>query len=119
MTGELAIRFLVGGTIVSLFAVTGEMFKPKTFAGLFGAAPSVAIATLTMAYGTKDAGYVLTESRSMIVGCVALFVYSAVCVAMTKREGMAVWLGAVVAWGAWALVAFGSWDVLHAFGVLT
>lgn len=43
---ELIIRFLVGGTFVSLFAVLGDLFRPKSFAGLFGAAPSIALATL-------------------------------------------------------------------------
>jgi hypothetical protein len=40
---ELAFRFIVGGLVVSLFAVLGDVFKPKSFAGLFGAAPSVAM----------------------------------------------------------------------------
>jgi hypothetical protein len=43
---QYLFRFLVGGTIVSLFACLGDLLKPKSFAGLFGAAPSVALATL-------------------------------------------------------------------------
>ena len=39
-------RFFIGGLIVSFFAVLAEMFRPKSFAGLFGAAPSIALATL-------------------------------------------------------------------------
>ena len=35
--------------MVSLFSVIGQAFKPKTFAGLFGAAPSVAIASIVIA----------------------------------------------------------------------
>jgi len=45
---QLVIRFLVGGVIVSLFAVLGDVLQPKSFAGLFGAAPSVALATLAL-----------------------------------------------------------------------
>jgi hypothetical protein len=41
------VRFLVGGTIVSLFALIGDLLKPKGFAGLFGTVPSVALATLS------------------------------------------------------------------------
>jgi hypothetical protein len=37
--GELLIRFCVGGFIVSAFALIPDLFKPKTFAGLFGSAP--------------------------------------------------------------------------------
>lgn len=36
---DVAIRFVVGGSIVSAFAIIGDILKPKSFAGLFGAAP--------------------------------------------------------------------------------
>jgi hypothetical protein len=39
---QFIFRFIVGGVIVSLFAGLGGILKPKSFAGLFGAAPSVA-----------------------------------------------------------------------------
>src|SRR5690348_3957240 len=45
---ETFIRFMVGGLFVSAFAVLGDVLKPKSFAGLFGASPSVALATLTL-----------------------------------------------------------------------
>ena len=117
MTRELALRFLLGGVIVSLFAVTAEMFRPKTFAGLFGAAPSVAIATLGIAYASKGGGYVAVEARSMIVGCAALLVYGAACVAVAERRAMPVLLGAVVAWAAWGAVAFAGLVVLRLSGI--
>jgi hypothetical protein len=43
--GELVARFLIGGIIVSLFAAIAEIVRPKSFAGLFGAAPSIALTT--------------------------------------------------------------------------
>ena len=46
---EYVVRFLVGGIVVSLFSMLGDMLRPKSFAGLFGAAPSVALATLGIA----------------------------------------------------------------------
>jgi hypothetical protein len=36
---QILIRFLVGGAVVSVFALIGDVLKPKSFAGLFGAAP--------------------------------------------------------------------------------
>ena len=36
------ILFLIGGAVVSLFATAGHILRPKGFAGLFSAAPSVA-----------------------------------------------------------------------------
>jgi hypothetical protein len=34
------VRFLIGGIVVSLFATLGDVLRPKSFAGLFGPAPS-------------------------------------------------------------------------------
>jgi hypothetical protein len=39
---QLLVRFLLGGLIVSIFATLGDALRPKGFAGLFGAAPSIA-----------------------------------------------------------------------------
>ena len=50
---ELVIRVVAGGVVVSVFALAGDILKPKKFAGLFGAAPSVALATLILTE-TKD-----------------------------------------------------------------
>ena len=36
---DLVVRFLVGGALVSLFALIADVLKPRGFAGLFGAAP--------------------------------------------------------------------------------
>jgi hypothetical protein len=41
------VRAVSGGILVSAFAVLGDVLKPKRFAGLFAAAPSVALATLS------------------------------------------------------------------------
>ena len=43
---QILVRFLVGGAVVSAFAIIGDLLKPKSFAELFGDAPSVALATL-------------------------------------------------------------------------
>ncbi len=45
---ELLMRILVGGVAVSGFSFLGGLLRPKTFAGLFAAAPSVALATLVL-----------------------------------------------------------------------
>jgi hypothetical protein len=36
---DLILRFVIGGIVVSAFAALGDVLKPKSFAGLFGAAP--------------------------------------------------------------------------------
>ena len=50
---QLVFRFIIGGFIVSLFAALGEVLKPKSFAGLFGAAPSMALATLSLTISSQ------------------------------------------------------------------
>ena len=77
---QILVRFLVGGTIVSLFALLGDLLHPKGFAGLFAAAPSVALTTLTLAALTRGHGYAALEARSMIAGEVAFVVYAVGCV---------------------------------------
>jgi len=74
---QYLFRFLVGAAIVSLFACLGDVLKPKSFAGLFGAAPSVALATLGLTIWADGKAYAALEARSMVVGAACFFVYSA------------------------------------------
>lgn len=76
--GELIARFVVGGAIVSLFAAIAEVCRPKSFAGLFGAAPSIALTTLGIAIVQHGKEYAAIEARSMIFGAVAFFIYASV-----------------------------------------
>jgi hypothetical protein len=55
---DYVLRFLAGGFVVSLFAILGEILRPKSVAGLFGAAPSVALATLSLAFYKEGSDYV-------------------------------------------------------------
>ena len=64
--GDIIIRFLIGGLFVTAFAMIGDLFKPKSFAGIFGAAPSVALATLAL---TLSKNGVLHHSSQL---CVAM-----------------------------------------------
>ena len=73
---QILFRFIVGGAIVSVFAIIGDVLKPKSFAGLFGAAPSVALATLAMTIVSDGRTYAALEGRSMIAGAIAFFVYA-------------------------------------------
>ena len=115
MAAELAIRFVVGGLIVAAFAVIGDMLKPKTFAGLFGAAPSVALATLGLAFAKEGGDYAGLEARSMLAGAVALGAYSVLINrALLRRSGRApvnALVAAAGSWVIWLLVAFALWGL--------
>src|SRR6266403_285818 len=76
LMSELFLRFVIGGIVVSAFAILGDLFKPKSFAGLFGAAPSVALATLALTVASQGRSYAAIEARSMIAGAIAFFVYA-------------------------------------------
>ena len=111
MLEESLFRFLIGGLVVSTFATLGDLFKPKNFAGLFGSAPSVALATLGLAVSVEGPGYAATETRSMTAGAIAFLVYtSCVCWVMRRYEWSA--LGATTALvPVWFGTAFGLWYI--------
>ena len=58
---EYVVRFIAGGIVVLAVASLADVLRPKSFAGLFGAAPSVALATLTLASGEHGADYVASR----------------------------------------------------------
>lgn len=103
---EYLVRFLAGGLAVSAFAVLGDILRPKDFAGLFGAAPSVALATLGIALWQHGASYALTQGEAMMLGAIALFIYSIlVCRLLMRRHWNALpaTLAALLVWLAVAL----------------
>src|SRR6202035_5628119 len=107
----ILIRFLIGGVAVSLFSFLGDLFKPKSFAGLFGAAPSVALATLELTVASEGKHYASTEARSMMGGAAAFFVY-ACCVSWILMRGRFTALRVTITLlPVWAAVAFGVWYV--------
>jgi hypothetical protein len=106
---DILIRFLIGGISVSLFAVIGDLFKPKSFAGLFGAAPSVALATLLLTIGKEGPHYAAIETTSMIAGSIAFFVYSSVVSRVMMHKAAKALFASTVFLPLWAAVAFGLW----------
>ena len=72
---EYVLRFLIGGVVVSIFAILGNVLRPKRFAGLFGAVPSVALASLALVLHRHGTNYAATEATAMIAGAIALGLY--------------------------------------------
>jgi hypothetical protein len=106
---ELIIRWLVGGSTVCAFAILGDLFKPKSFAGLFAAAPSIALATLGLAMATHGEPYCAVEGRSMIPGAIALAVYSQVVSWRLMRHSQHAVAATALTMPLWFIVAFGLW----------
>jgi hypothetical protein len=100
---EFALRFLIGGAVISAFSLLGDVLRPKSFAGLFGAAPSIALATMGMTIARHGKEYAAIEARSMVLGAIAFCIYAYVvsqALVRYQRSTMAttlilmpVWLG--------------------------
>jgi hypothetical protein len=104
---EYVIRFLVGGAAVSAFAMLGDLLRPNSFAGLFGAAPSVALATLGIAVYQHGADYAALQTQAMIVGAIALAVYSVVVCHLLVRAKLRAVRATLLSMVVWLIVAFG------------
>jgi hypothetical protein len=104
---EYLLRFFIGGLAVSAFSVLGDIFRPKSFAGLFGAAPSIAIATLAIVVWKNGREYAAIEGRSMIIGSLALCAYSVTVCNLLKRWRLHALLSTTLALAAWFACAIG------------
>lgn len=107
------IRFLIGGFIVSLFAMLGEVLRPKSFAGLFGAAPSVALATLGITIPHNGLAFAALEGRSMMIGAVAFFIYAMLTSWILRRRRIRPLVVTLALMPIWFAVALGSWVLIR------
>jgi len=103
---EVALKALAGGVFVLAFAALAEMLTPKRLAGVFCAAPSVALASLIVTAGLTGVGDVLASARGMQIGAAAFILYCLIAVPLLRRWGT--WWGALAALAVWgAAVAVG------------
>jgi uncharacterized membrane protein (GlpM family) len=73
---DLLARFVIGGLVVIAFSILGDIFKPKSLGGIFAAAPTIALASISLTAHQHGNAYVSLEARSMIAGALAFFVYA-------------------------------------------
>lgn len=109
---DLIVRFFIGGVVVSIFSIISDLLKPKTFAGLFGAAPSVALATLALTVIKDGQQYAAMEGRSMILGAIGLLAYAATVSYVMLRFRRKALPVALVLLLLWMGVAGGLWFVM-------
>ena len=74
----IAIKALLGGTMVTAFAVVGHLLRPKWFAGLFAAAPSVAVASLAVTVVDKGHHDAALAAYAMVFGAAGFVAFSVV-----------------------------------------
>jgi hypothetical protein len=109
---DLLIRFAAGGVIVCVFAAIGDVLKPKTFAGLFGAAPSVALATLGLTMIREGPWYAALESRSMIIGAFGFFAYSLCVTYLMSRYRLRCLAITIICIPVWFAISIGALTIL-------
>jgi hypothetical protein len=108
---EIVVRFVIGGAVVSTFAALGEVLRPKSFAGLFGAAPSIALATLSLTIAHDGHAYAALEARSMIAGALAFFLYAAAVSWVLMRYKPPALAASVALLPVWFGTSFARWAV--------
>jgi hypothetical protein len=101
--GLIAARAVIAGVFIVGFSLLGTALKPKRFAGLFSAAPSIALANLivvTLAEGDRKA---TGELHAMTYGAFGFVLYCAVERLVLPRVSAA--RASVVSTAGWLLVA--------------
>jgi hypothetical protein len=109
---EYVVRFIAGGIVVLAVASLADVLRPKSFAGLFGAAPSVALATLTLAFGERGADYVAIEARSMAVGALAFAFFNFFVCQLIMRLNLSAFAASTAGLLVWFAAALGLEQVL-------
>src|SRR5581483_4933544 len=89
---DIVLRFVIGGVVVSIFSVIGDLLKSQSFAGLFGAAPSVGLSTIGLPLAKQGTAYAGIAARSVIGGAIAFCVYASfVSWVMMRYKVKALW----------------------------
>ena len=106
----MALKALIGGLAVVGFSLVGHAGHPKRFAGLFSAAPSVAVASLAITAVLKGADGAVPYARGMLTGSAGMLAYC--LVSLYRIQRLHALIGSILAWLAWLLVAGGLHLVL-------
>ena len=101
---EYIARFVVGGLLVCVFALISEICKPKQFAGIFSAAPSVLLAGLIITLMTKGASHAVLTAEGAIAGAVGMIFFCIIATPLIKRYRALV--GSLLSLIGWFVVSF-------------
>lgn len=99
----IALKGLAGGLLVVVFALLSESLEPKRFAGLFSAAPSVAIAGLVITLLDKGSGEAQKSTYGMIAGAVAMMGYGLLVLPLLRHQPAG--RASIIALAGWTAIA--------------
>lgn len=83
----ILLRCVCGGALVVVFSLLAQPLKPRTFSGIFGAAPSIAIASLVVTAAFDGSDHAAACAAGMIIGAIALMGYCIADAMLTRRIG--------------------------------
>jgi hypothetical protein len=98
---------IAGGSLVVVFALVGTALEPKRLAGIFSAAPSIALAGLivtVVAAGDRQASH---AALGMVFGAAGFVAFSVSARPLLSRLSAAV--ASLLACCAWTVVAVGGY----------
>lgn len=107
---EVALKALAGGLLVLAFAALSKVLKPERFAGVFSAAPSVALGSLAVTLVFTGAKDLPAIGSGMAVGAAAFVVYCLATAPLVRRFGA--WQGSAAALLIWAAIAALGYSVV-------
>jgi Protein of unknown function (DUF3147) len=106
----ILLKGIAGGVLVVLFALLGEVIRPRNLAGITSGAPSVAAAGLVVTLLSSGAMMAWNLSLGMIAGAVGLVAWCLVGADAVKRFGGL--KGSVATTAVWFVVALSLWAVV-------
>jgi hypothetical protein len=106
----ILIKALAGGTLVVAFAALGELVRPRGLAGIFAAAPSVALASLGVTSLATGSASAASQATAMLAGAAALMTFCLFGIESVRRFGAL--RGSIAASFTWFAVAIGLWAVV-------
>ncbi len=106
-----AAKFLAGGTLVCIFALISQVCKPKQFAGIFSAAPSVLLAGLAITLFAQGTQHAVLTAQGAIAGAFGMIFYCLLAVPAIQRYKAL--LGSSLSLLGWLLVSFGAFSLLR------
>lgn len=102
----VVVKPLVAGYLVAVISQLSTALRPKMFAGLFAAAPSVAAASLLVS-GLAKPSAVQPSAAGMIAGACGMIACCLVAMQLVPRLRSLLASGA--GWVAWSVVAAGAY----------
>lgn len=100
IAAELALKSVCGGALVLVFSAFAQTLSPKRFAGVFAAAPTVALASLAVTVGFQGSATAARQCTGMLAGAGGFAVYCLLAPSVVRRLGTL--RGSAVTLLAWA-----------------